>query len=109
MSLASSGHWHASSLRCSPTHPNHASQVSVILVAAAKLAKDLPFCLFVQTFVFVAFNKVVTAQVRPSHDQSTDRVTVFRVVCISPASFAALDPDRIQMARCSADYEFLRC
>jgi len=37
-------------------------QLVVILFAAIKLAPDLPLCLFVQTFVFVIFNKVVTAQ-----------------------------------------------
>jgi hypothetical protein len=34
-----------------------------ILVSAWRLGTDLPLCLFVQTVVFVIFNKVSTAQV----------------------------------------------
>jgi phosphatidylinositol glycan class M len=37
-------------------------QVAILAVAGYKLYKDLPFCIFIQTFVFVTFNKVVTAQ-----------------------------------------------
>uniref|UniRef100_A0A7N0V9Q9 GPI mannosyltransferase 1 n=1 Tax=Kalanchoe fedtschenkoi TaxID=63787 RepID=A0A7N0V9Q9_KALFE len=37
-------------------------QIVVQLVLAFRFALDLPFCLFVQTVAFVAFNKVVTAQ-----------------------------------------------
>lgn len=37
-------------------------QVLLLLVSARKLGRDLPFCLFVQTLIFVAFNKVCTAQ-----------------------------------------------
>ncbi|XP_010265505.1 PREDICTED: GPI mannosyltransferase 1 [Nelumbo nucifera] len=37
-------------------------QLMVQLVLALCFAQDLPFCLFVQTVAFVAFNKVITAQ-----------------------------------------------
>ncbi|CAM8927597.1 unnamed protein product [Rhodiola kirilowii] len=37
-------------------------QIVVQLVLSLRFAQDLPFCLFVQTVAFVAFNKVVTAQ-----------------------------------------------
>jgi hypothetical protein len=37
-------------------------QASILLVLAWVYARDLPFCMFVQTFAFVAFNKVSTAQ-----------------------------------------------
>ncbi|PIA38504.1 hypothetical protein AQUCO_02700005v1 [Aquilegia coerulea] len=37
-------------------------QLTVQLVLIFRYAQDLPFCLFVQTVAFVAFNKVVTAQ-----------------------------------------------
>ena len=39
-----------------------APQAVLLLAAAARLGRDLPFCMFVQTLVFVAFNKVSTAQ-----------------------------------------------
>lgn len=37
-------------------------QVLVQLVLISRFARDLPFCFFVQTVAFVAFNKVITAQ-----------------------------------------------
>lgn len=37
-------------------------QLLIQLFLANKFAKDLPFCLFVQTLAFVTFNKVITAQ-----------------------------------------------
>ncbi|XP_077253327.1 mannosyltransferase family protein isoform X4 [Tasmannia lanceolata] len=37
-------------------------QLMVQLVLIFRFAQDLPFCLFVQTVTFVAFNKVITAQ-----------------------------------------------
>jgi phosphatidylinositol glycan class M len=37
-------------------------QLGVVLVTAWRYAPDLPFCLFLQTFFFVMFNTVVTAQ-----------------------------------------------
>ncbi|OVA15992.1 Mannosyltransferase [Macleaya cordata] len=37
-------------------------QLIVQLVLILRFAQDLPFCLFVQTVAFVAFNKVITAQ-----------------------------------------------
>ncbi|KAF8390953.1 hypothetical protein HHK36_023253 [Tetracentron sinense] len=37
-------------------------QLVVQLVLVSRFAQDLPFCLFVQTVAFVAFNKVITAQ-----------------------------------------------
>ncbi|XP_058079636.1 GPI mannosyltransferase 1-like isoform X1 [Magnolia sinica] len=37
-------------------------QLMVQLVLSFSFAQDLPFCLFVQTVAFVAFNKVITAQ-----------------------------------------------
>ncbi|KAI3922574.1 hypothetical protein MKX01_006263 [Papaver californicum] len=37
-------------------------QLIVQLVLIVRFAQDLPFCLFVQTVAFVAFNKVITAQ-----------------------------------------------
>ncbi|XP_048140993.1 GPI mannosyltransferase 1 isoform X2 [Rhodamnia argentea] len=37
-------------------------QFMVQLVLVLRFAPDLPFCLFVQTVAFVAFNKVITAQ-----------------------------------------------
>ncbi|PIA38507.1 hypothetical protein AQUCO_02700008v1 [Aquilegia coerulea] len=37
-------------------------QLTVQLVLIFRYVQDLPFCLFVQTVAFVAFNKVVTAQ-----------------------------------------------
>ncbi|MCL7029483.1 hypothetical protein MKW94_007117 [Papaver nudicaule] len=37
-------------------------QLIVQLVLIVRFAQDLPFCLFVQTVAFIAFNKVITAQ-----------------------------------------------
>ncbi|KAI3960692.1 hypothetical protein MKX01_003866 [Papaver californicum] len=37
-------------------------QLIIQLVLIVRFAQDLPFCLFVQTVAFVAFNKVITAQ-----------------------------------------------
>ncbi|KAK1303987.1 GPI mannosyltransferase 1 [Acorus calamus] len=37
-------------------------QLAVQLVLVFRFAEDLPFCLFLQTVAFVAFNKVITAQ-----------------------------------------------
>ncbi|KAK3037155.1 hypothetical protein RJ639_031042 [Escallonia herrerae] len=37
-------------------------QVTVQLVLIWRFAQDLPFCFFLQTLAFVAFNKVITAQ-----------------------------------------------
>lgn len=37
-------------------------QLTVQLVLIFRFAQDLPFCFFVQTVAFVAFNKVITAQ-----------------------------------------------
>ncbi|CAK9151229.1 unnamed protein product [Ilex paraguariensis] len=37
-------------------------QIIVQLVLIFRFAQDLPFCFFVQTLAFVAFNKVITAQ-----------------------------------------------
>ena len=39
-------------------------QFVLLSLSSLLLYKDVAFCLFVQTFVFVAFNKVVTSQVR---------------------------------------------
>ena len=38
-------------------------QFMLVFVTALKLHRDLPFCCFVQTFLFVTFNKVCTSQV----------------------------------------------
>lgn len=40
-----------------------ASQWVTLLMVAARYARDLPFAMMVQTWVFVAFNRVCTAQV----------------------------------------------
>jgi len=37
-------------------------QIILLVSAGVKYYKDLPFCCFVQTFIFVMFNKVMTAQ-----------------------------------------------
>ena len=37
-------------------------QAALLLALAARFGRDLPFCMFVQTLVFVSFNKVCTAQ-----------------------------------------------
>jgi len=37
-------------------------QVTLLVALAARFGRDLPFCMFVQTLVFVSFNKVCTAQ-----------------------------------------------
>lgn len=39
-----------------------APQLALLLACAWRLGSDLPFCMLVQTLVFVAFNKVCTAQ-----------------------------------------------
>ena len=39
-----------------------APQVLILLVFAVRFGKDLPFCMLMQTLVFVGFNKVCTAQ-----------------------------------------------
>ena len=46
-------------------------QMFTILVCALWLGRDLPLSLFVQTVIFVVFNKVSTAQVQ-CHRSSTD-------------------------------------
>ena len=37
-------------------------QLVLLVVLSARFYRDLPFCLFVQTLAFVAFNKVITSQ-----------------------------------------------
>ena len=37
-------------------------QFVLLIISGIKFYKDLPFCIFIQTFIFVTFNKVVTAQ-----------------------------------------------
>ena len=82
-------------------------------MAAMLLAKDLPFCLFVQTFVFVLFNKVITAQVKPirvcimlTHVLVR---SVLHLVYYLPAVALALHSNQVQVAWACYDRWLLCC
>jgi phosphatidylinositol glycan class M len=49
------------------------SQVVLLVVLAFAYRRELPFCVLLQTMVFVAFNKVITAQVTERAGASSTR------------------------------------
>ena len=75
-------------------------QFLLLSLSSLLLYKDVAFCLFVQTFVFVAFNKVVTSQVRmtctytfinfslPPSSLSLSLSLSFYLLCFFPCSIS---------------------
>ncbi|GMN27971.1 hypothetical protein TIFTF001_001879 [Ficus carica] len=77
-------------------------QFIVQIVLVLSFAQDLPFCFFVQTVAFVAFNKLSSSTRKfnsPGCQLTGDYSTILCVVLLSFASGAALEQYETQLER----------